>query len=289
MGGRESGRMKYAIVRLLLALLFVVPAFAAELVVPRFVRGLGPMAAASFSALVACVLGGGAYCAYVRLVERRPVHELGRSGAPKELAAGLLIGAALFGTTIAALAALGLYRIQGTRELSVLVVPLAMSVGSGVIEEIVFRGVIFRIVESSLGTWIALLISAVLFGLVHLVNPGATALGAIAIIFEAGIMLAGAYLLTRRLWLPIGIHIGWNFTQGGVFSVPVSGHASTGLFDATLSGPEWLSGGAFGAEASIAAVAVCVAVALVFLRLAAQRGHFVAAHWRRRTGPATAR
>lgn len=281
--------MKYAIVRLLLALLFVVPAFAAELVVPRFVRGLGPTAAASFSALVACVLGGGAYCAYVRLVERRPAHELGRSGAPKELAAGLLIGAALFGTTIAVLAALGLYRIQGTRELSVLVVPLAVSVGAGVIEEIVFRGVIFRIVESSLGTWFALSISAVLFGLVHLVNPGATALGAIAIIFEAGIMLAGAYLLTRRLWLPIGIHIGWNFTQGGVFSVPVSGHASTGLFDATLSGPEWLSGGAFGAEASVAAVAVCVAVALVFLRLAAQRGHFVAAHWRRRTEPATAR
>ena len=274
--------MKYAIVRLLLALLFVVPAFVAELSVPRLARPLGPMAAASLSALAACVLGWAAYAAYVRLVERRPLLEFGRRGALKELAAGLLIGAALFGTTIAVLAALGLYRIQGTRELSVLVVPLAMSIGAGVIEEIMFRGVIFRITESSLGTGFALLISAVLFGLVHLANPRATVLGAVAIIFEAGIMLAGAYLLTRRLWLPIGIHIGWNFTQGGVFSVPVSGFTSTGLFDGTLSGPEWLSGGEFGAEASIVAVVVCVALALVLLRRAAQRGHFIAPHWRRR-------
>jgi hypothetical protein len=157
-----------------------------------------------------------------------------------------------------------------------------MSIGAGVIEEIMFRGVIFRIAESSLGTWFALLISAALFGLVHLGNPRATVLGAVSIIFEAGIMLAGAYLLTRRLWLPIGIHIGWNFTQGGVFSVPVSGFTSTGLFDGTLSGPEWRSGGAFGAEASIVAVVMCVALALVFLKGAVRRGHFIAPHWRRR-------
>jgi membrane protease YdiL (CAAX protease family) len=274
--------MKYAIVRLLLALLFVVPAFVAELSVSRLARPLGPIAAASLSALAACLLGWAAYAAYVRLVERRPLLEFGRRGALKELAAGLLIGAALFGTTIAVLAALGLYRIQGTRELSVLIVPLAMSIGAGVIEEIMFRGVIFRIAESSLGTWFALLISAALFGLVHLGNPRATVLGAVSIIFEAGIMLAGAYLLTRRLWLPIGIHIGWNFTQGGVFSVPVSGFTSTGFFDGTLSGPEWLSGGEFGAEASIVAVVACVALALAFLRRAAQRGHFIAPHWRRR-------
>ncbi len=273
--------MKYAIVRLLLALVFVVPAFIAELCVPRFVRSLGPMASASLSALAACVLGGAAYAAYVRLIERRPLVEFGRRGALRELAAGLLIGAALFGTTIAVLAALGAYRIQGTRDLSVLIVPLAMAIGPGVIEEIMFRGVIFRITESSLGTLLALMISALLFGLVHLVNPRATLLGAVSIIFEAGVMLAGAYLVTRRLWLPIGIHVGWNFTQGGVFSVPVSGLSSRGLFDGTLSGPEWLSGGIFGAEASVVAVFVSVALAGGLLKLAAQRGHFIAPRWRR--------
>jgi len=280
--------MQYTIVRLLLALVFVVPAFIAEAWVPRLAHSLGPMAAASLSALAACGLGWAAYAAYVRVVERRPLVEFGRRGALKELVAGVLIGTALFGTTIAVLAALGLYRIHGMRELSVLVVPLAISVGAGAIEEILFRGIVFRIVERSLGTWIALLISAALFGLVHLGNPRASLLGAVAIIFEAGIMLAGAYLLTRRLWLPIGIHIGWNFTQGGVFSVPVSGFALTGLFDSTLSGPEWLSGGEFGAEASIVAVVVCVALALVFLTLAARRGHFIAPHWRRSSDAAAA-
>ena len=273
--------MKYALVRLVVALGFVVPAFIAELSLPRFARSLGPTAAASLSALAACVLGWAAYAAYVRLVERRPLTEFGRRAAFAELAAGLVIGAVLFGTTLAVLAALGVYRIHGTRELSVLIIPLAASIGAGVMEEILFRGVVFRIAESSLGTWSALAISAALFGLLHLVNPRATLLGALALVFEAGVMLAGAYLLTRRLWLPIGIHIGWNFTQGGVFSVPVSGLRSTGFFDATLSGPVWLSGGDFGAEASVVAVAVCVALAVVLLKLAARRGQVIAPHWRR--------
>ena len=281
--------MKYAIVRLLLALFFVIPAFVAESIVPRFARSLGPTVAAGLSALTACVLGWAAYAAYVKLAERRPLGEFGRRGALKELAAGLAIGAALFGTSIAILAALGLYRIHGVRDPSVLIVPLAMSIGAGVIEEILFRGVIFRITESSLGTWLALLISAALFGLVHLANPVKSMLGALSIIFEAGVMLAAAYLLTRRLWLPIGIHIGWNFTQGGIFSVPVSGFATNGLFDGTITGPEWLSGGHFGVEASVVAVVVCVAFALVLIRSAARRGHFIAPHWRRDDRAPTAR
>ena len=71
---------------------------------------------------------------------------------------------------------------------------------------------------------------------------------AIAIMLEAGVLLGSAYFLTRRLWLPIGLHIGWNFTQGGVFGIAVSGHPSSGLLQAVLSGPTWLSGGAFGAN-----------------------------------------
>lgn len=273
---------QYAIVRLLLALLFVVPAFVAGQVVAVMARSLGPTAAAWLAALTVCVLGGAAYAAYAKLIERRALSEFGRVGALKELVAGLAIGTLLLVATIAVLAAVGIYRIHGVRDLSVLALPLAMAVGPGVIEEILFRGVIFRIVESSLGSWLALLISAMLFGLIHLVNPQATLLGAVSIIFEAGVMLAGAYLVTRRLWLPIGIHIGWNFTQGGVFSVPVSGFATQGLVDGTLAGPEWLSGGQFGAEASIVTVLLSMALAAVLLRQAAQRGHLVPPFWRRR-------
>ena len=275
--------MQYAVVRLLVALLCVVPAFVVEVAVGRLMRGYGHQLAASAAALTAVVLGWATYAAYVRVAEKRPLAEFGRPGAWRELGAGLVLGFALFATTIGILAMLGLYQVRGVRtDASLLIVPLAISVGAGVIEEVLFRGVIFRIIESSLGTWIALALSALLFGLVHLGNPNATTLGAVAIMLEAGVGLAGAYLLTRRLWLPIGMHTGWNFAQGGVFSVPVSGIASTGWLDATLSGPEWLSGGFFGAEASIVAVIVWVAFAVWALRQAARRSHFIAPRWRRR-------
>lgn len=274
--------MQYAVVRLLVALLFVIPAFVGQFAVGRLMRGYGPQLAASASALAAVVLGWATYAAYVRVAEKRPLVEFGRAGAWREFGAGLALGFALFATTIGILALLGLYEVRGVRtDPSLLVIPLAISVGAGVIEEVLFRGVIFRIVESSLGTWIALTISALLFGAVHINNPNATAMGAIAIMLEAGIMLAGAYLLTRRLWLPIGIHIAWNVTQGGIFSVPVSGIALTGLIDGTLSGPEWLTGGYFGAEASIVAVIVCLSLAVWLLREAARRGHIMPPRWRR--------
>jgi hypothetical protein len=70
-----------------------------------------------------------------------------------------------------------------------------------------------------------------------------------ALALEAGVMLGAAYLVTRRLWLAIGIHGAWNFTQAGIFSVPTSGIAMNGVFVGALGGPAWLSGGAFGAEA----------------------------------------
>ena len=274
--------MKSPFLRLPLALVFLIPVLMVQALTPRWTRPfVGRPADAVLGALVACLLGWVAYRAYVRLVERRRGVEFGAQGALRELGSGLVIGAALFAATIGVLAALGLYTVQGWRGPAVLIAPLAVSVGAAVIEELLFRGVIFRIIEASLGTWIALVISAALFGLVHLGNPNATWLAAAAISLEAGIMLAAAYVLTRRLWLPIGIHAAWNFTQGGIFSVAVSGGKTDGLLVATLSGPSWLSGGEFGAEASVVAMLLCTALGAWFLVLSARRGNFVAPFWKR--------
>jgi CAAX protease family protein len=274
--------MKSPFLRLPLALVFLVPVFVATMLTPRWARPfVGRPTDVVLGALVACVLGWVAYRAYVRLIERRRGVEFGAQGALRELGSGLVIGTALFSATVGVLAALGLYTVQGWRSPAVLIAPLAVSVGAGVIEELLFRGVIFRIIEASLGTWIALVISAALFGLVHLGNPNATWLAAAAISLEAGIMLAAAYVLTRRLWLPIGIHAAWNFTQGGIFSVAVSGGKTDGLLVATLSGPSWLSGGEFGAEASVIAILLCTALGAYLLVLAARRGNFVAPFWKR--------
>jgi membrane protease YdiL (CAAX protease family) len=225
------------------------------------------------------------YRTYVGLVERREPDELGLDGALRELGGGILFGALLFCLVIGILAALGLYSVGGLNPVSVLTLSLSISMISGFVEEVLFRGVLFRIVEESLGTWIALAISAVLFGLLHLGNPNATLAGAVAIAVEAGVLLAAAYAFTRRLWLPIGIHFAWNFTQGGVFGVAVSGNDIPGLLQGRLSGSAWLSGGAFGAEASIVAVVLCLAAGVFFVARTIQRGQIVQPFWRR-TPPA---
>ncbi len=275
--------MKSPFLRLPLALVFLIPVFYVQMLTPRWTRPfVGRPADIVLGALVACVLGWVAYRAYVKLIEHRPGIELGAQGALRELGNGLVIGAALFTATVGVLAALGLYTVQGWRDdPAVLIAPLSISVGAAVIEELLFRGVIFRIIEASLGTWIALVISAALFGLVHLGNPNATWFAAAAISLEAGVMLAAAYVLTRRLWLPIGIHAAWNFTQGGIFSVAVSGSQTDGLLVATLTGPSWLSGGEFGGEASVVAMLLCTAFGAWLLVLASRRGNFVAPFWRR--------
>jgi membrane protease YdiL (CAAX protease family) len=205
----------------------------------------------------------------------------------RELGWGLLVGAGLFSTTIGLIAALGGYSIDGVEPVSVLAAPAAMGIVSGITEEIVTRGVLFRILEEWLGTWAALVISSAFFGIAHIGNPHATVWSALAIAAEAGTMLAAAYMVTRRLWLAIGIHAAWNFTQGGIFGVAVSGAAMKGLFRSTMHGPSWLSGGEFGAEASALAVLVCGTAATLLLLRAQRLGRFMEPSWvRRRRLPA---
>ena len=175
------------------------------------------------------------------------------------------------------IALLGGYSVGGTESVTVLAAPVLMALGSAVTEELLVRGVVFRLLEESVGSWAALLISAALFGSltseIHTLPCGA----ATAIAIEAGMMLAAAYMVTRRLWLPIGIHAAWNYTQGGVFGVAVSGAAMKGFLRGTLRGPAWLSGGPFGTEASAVAVVVCGAVSVLFLAKAVRSGNLISA------------
>ncbi len=285
----KAARFESAGLRFPIALGFVMPVFVLSLAIPNLTRTDGTLLGAILSSLVACGLGVAAYVAYVHRIERRPVTELALPGAGRELGSGVVLGVALFTIAIGTLALLGNYSVHGRHDLSIVAIPLVAAIGTGFIEEIVFRGIVFRIVEGALGTWIALMLSSAIFGLLHLVNPHATLQGAVAIVFEAGVMLAAAYVLTRRLWLPIGFHAGWNFTQGGIFGVSVSGQASGGLLDGTLSGPEWLSGGVFGVEASIVTFVLGVALGAALLVMAWRRGRFIAPYWRRApTGAAPA-
>ncbi|MET7707287.1 CPBP family intramembrane glutamic endopeptidase [Micromonospora sp. NPDC005413] len=222
--------------------------------------------------------------------ERREVTELARAGAGARIARGALIGFGMFAAVIVNIAFVADYDVNGLGSVSGALALFGFMAAAAVTEELIFRGVLFRIIEERTGTWIALVLTGVVFGLMHLLNPDASVWGAICIAVEAGFMLAACYAATRNLWVPIGLHFGWNFAAGGIFSVVVSGNGqSEGLLNTTMSGPTLVTGGDFGPEGSLYTVAAGVVLTLVFMWLAHRRGHIVPR--RRRTvgvQPATA-
>jgi membrane protease YdiL (CAAX protease family) len=219
------------------------------------------------------------FAGYVRLVERRPVDELGHAGALAEAAHGFTVGAALFSATMVLLVLFGVASLARGDGWRALAAGFASALGAALVEETLMRAIFFRIVEASLGSWIALGASAALFGFLHAFNPGATAVSTVAIALEAGVILAAAYLFSRRLWMAIGLHCAWNFFEGGVFGASVSGGAAHGLLRSDFHGSSWMTGGAFGPEASIVAVLACFTVGIALLVRASARGHVVAPFW----------
>lgn len=226
-----------------------------------------------------------------RWIERRPLADLGlsRRHLLRDLLIGFLVGLLLQGTTIGVLALAGWYHMTalapGSVAIGLILQWLGVFLLVALFEEGVFRGVIFRLLERALGSWIAIILSALFFGLAHLMNPGATLFGALAIALEAGTMLAAAYMLTRSLWLAVGIHWAWNFFEGPFFGTPVSGagpHAGKALISSTLSGPSIWTGGAFGPEAGVVALLVCLTASALFLILAMRHRRVIAPAWRRR-------
>lgn len=269
--------LKNPVVRILLALLSIAIPFA--VVATPFNIFVSDKSLKRVGAFLLTAIILGAYWTYVRIVEKRPVAELSGPRMLRELGAGVLLGAFLLCLTVGVLAALGVYQVTGSNRYAAMLATVPGFVLFVVLEEIVMRGVVFRILEQSLGSWIALAISAAIFGLLHLLNPGATLLNAGSVMVEAGVMLAAAYMVTRRLWLCIGIHIAWNFTEGGIFSAAVSGGDTKGLLQAKLIGADWLTGGTFGVEGSAVALAICAAAGILLLAKAVRKGSIVQPFW----------
>lgn len=226
--------------------------------------------------IIGALVGLAVYALAVRLGEGRWPSEIAWGPLLPQLGAGLLIGAAMFAAVMAVMAAFGLYEIRMLGA-----APAWVSVGkavqSGVVEEIMIRAILLRLVWRAFGPWVAFAMSAALFGFGHLPNPNATVFAAVAIALEAGIMLGAFYALTGRVWVSIGVHAAWNFTQGYVFGAAVSG-GDFGPAIATSTArpgfPEWLTGGEFGPEASLPALVVCTAAGVLVTWLAWRAGQF---------------
>lgn len=247
---------------------------------------------------VAAVIG---YAVVLRLEQRRPV-ELTRS-AVGHLVRGLLLGAALMVVVVVVLLLLdGLLVHGGYRGASFggehggtawVWVALAVGVSPAVTHELLLRGVVLRYAEQGLGTWVGLLASAVASGAMVLpLMPAWMGLpqagGAILSAAVVGLMLGALYVLTRSLWLVVGVHSAWNLVQGLVLGSRVGDQTEWGGLwgSSPTSGPPLLTGGYFGIQASIVAALVCGVVAVIALVQVVRLRLAVGPAWSRRAGAA---
>ncbi len=239
-------------------------------------------------ALVVANSGGALVCLIVyalavRFGENRAPDEISLKALPGGLIAGLVIGVLMFSAVMAIMAAFGLYDMvwKGPAEAWQ---ATADSIQSGVMEEVITRAVILRLIWSAFGRrygpWIAFAAASVLFGAAHLANPNSSVFAAVCIAVEAGIMLGAFYALTGRLWVSIGVHAAWNFAQGYIFGAAVSGtDFGPSLMTSTAKAgfAEWMTGGGFGPEASLPALFVGTVVGVVVMGLAWKAGRFAPA------------
>jgi hypothetical protein len=257
-----------ALLGILSVLLPMSLAFGLSELVPKPYRAGWPLL------LAACAVVAG-YRLYVRKIEKREVAELTLAGAGRELGSGFGLGALLVVSCSVPLLAGGIYAYTGTGHWSALFQPLPEQVFVAFMEEILFRAVLYRLLEKSWGTTVALVVSTLLFVAAHLPSEHITVVAMLATAAASAALSAG-YLATRRLWVPIGMHFAWNYLLDAVFSIPVSGHPARGWIQVTASGPEWLSGGRYGVEGSLIAVLAWGAAAIVLLLAARRKGQWLA-------------
>jgi membrane protease YdiL (CAAX protease family) len=225
---------------------------------------------------VAALIAIAVYSLMVWLAEGRRPSELAPGPAAGGILVGLLIGLVVFASVMAVLIGTGLYQFTWLGP-TPMWTGSALSVQSGVIEEVMARGIILRLAWRAFGPWAAFIFSAGLFGALHLGNDNASVWAAVCIAVEAGLLLGAFYALTGRLWVSIGLHAGWNFTQGTLFGAAVSGTDFGGAIarsTAKTGFPQWLTGGAFGPEASAPALVICTSVGLLTLWMAGRAGRF---------------
>ncbi len=228
------------------------------------------------SSLSVAVLSILSYSLLYKYYEKRKITELSVNRFGKNMGTGLMLGFVLQSLTILTIYLLGGYAIASVNPFSLVLVPLVMAISASVFEEILMRGILFRLMEEKLGSYLALGLSALIFGLLHMSNPNSSLIMGLAIAIQAGLLLGAAYIYTRNLWFPIGIHLAWNFTQSGIYGAATSGYASgKSLFTANIEGAGWLTGGDFGPEGSIQATLFCLVATIVLMVLSHKKKNII--------------
>ena len=209
----------------------------------------------------------------LKWIDHRPPALLGMNFWPSSAKAFLLgigIGVTNFCVVLATLALIGEVSIQWSgvaiRDLDIFGIYFAIYLLFAMIEEVINRGYLFQTLCEGIGKVKAAVIISLIFSVIHIFNPDFSILAGV-FLFVHGLLYATAYLKTRSLWAPIGLHMAWNFTQGPIAGMRVSGTSvESSLFLTEVRGPDMLTGGSFGVEGGLVAIVISAIVLLVVLR-----------------------
>ena len=230
--------------------------------------------------IVVAVLAVTSYIVLYKFYEKRKITELSVKGLSRNLFWGLVLGVLLQSLTIFVIYLYGGFSVVSVNSFIFLIPSLTMAFTSAIFKEILLRGIIFRLIEEKLGSYIALAISALIFGALHLANPNSSIVAALGIAIQAGLLLGAAYIYSKNLWFPIALHFAWNFTQSGIFGASTSGHAiSKSLLTTKIEGAELITGGQFGPEGSIQATLFCLIAAIILLILSHRQNKIIKPYW----------
>lgn len=232
------------------------------------------------------ILAIAAYSFLFKFYENRRVTEFSINGLVKNLMIGIALGATLQALTILVIYIKGGYTVLAVNPAWFIIPPLTMAFTSAIVEEILLRGIVFRISEEKLGSYLSLLISAFLFGALHLLNPNSSITAAFGLAIQAGLLLGAAYIYSRSLWFPIALHFAWNFTQSAIFGATVSGSTtSKTLIASKIEGATWFTGGQFGPEGSVQAMLFCLIPTIILLVLSQKEVKIVKPFWKKGKHP----
>ena len=221
-----------------------------------------------------------AYIYFFKKYEKRTIIEFSNKGIAKYIITGVIIGVLLQCLTILIIIINGSFEIVSVNPISDMIIPFTVAFSVAIFEEILIRGIIFRIMEEKLGSYISILITAIIFGALHLANPNSTLLSGLCVGIEAGFLMGAAYIYARNLWFPIAIHFAWNFMQSGIFGAITSGNKKTSsLLTTKITGSQLFTGGAFGPEGTIQAIIFCSLASIALLILSGNK--IISPSWRK--------
>jgi membrane protease YdiL (CAAX protease family) len=207
----------------------------------------------------------------IKFIDHRPFGTFGVGFFPRWRSGflfGLALSAGMLAVLIGGCYALGYVSMRWTgRQVppSVLIGYFSLLLLAAANEELVFRGFPLQILIEGIGEWPAIIVMSVLFGLLHWFNPNTTLLGLVNTAV-AGILLSLAYVKTRSLWMPYGIHLGWNLGLGFVFGFPLSGVDIASLWTTGTAGSETILGGDYGPEGGLLATFIFATAAVIVNR-----------------------